>query len=102
MHMHVHVHVHAHVHARMCMRTVHGTCLPRDDRRVGREAERLAHPGYQGDLRIHPSHPRLASRAVKQTLHRVQRAHAAAPRQIVLGQAAVRRLALFHKVSGQE
>ena len=79
---------------RMRMRTVHGTCLPRDDRRVGREAEGLVHLGR------HLGHPRLAHRHVKQTLHRVQRAHAAAPREVMLGQAAVRRLALLDKEGG--
>ena len=75
---------------------MHGTCLARDDRRVGREAERLANLGN------HRGHPRLASRAVKQALHRVQRAHAATPRQVVLGQAAVRRLTLLHKEGKQQ
>ena len=71
-----------------------GSCLPRDERRVGRKAEGLVHLGR------HLGHPRLAHRHVKQTLHWVQRAHAAAPREVMLGQAAVRRLALLDKEGG--
>ena len=89
---------------------MHGTCLPRDDRRVGRQAERLAHlcahARRGGDWAvaadIHRGHYRRASPDVEQALHRVQRAHAAAPRQVVLGQAAVRRLALIHKGGGEQ